>query len=678
MEKKTKRSLYAAVLLILLGIQLCFLVYTNLFCIFKTLDNDTAKLFIHAVEMWKNKTAFIPSWTNQTTLEIDCPLFIAVFIYGLTGNIYISFGIADIILTAFLFYVAVRILKRIGASSEERLTTLVVLLIPYSFGQLLYYNMTFFSGGQYLVKTLVPLMLIDLLSDEEDKKRSFVILGFILCFLSFLCGVSSSGYVFLTGIFPVMLCAFWYLFLSRDSLREGIFNRRTYLCMAVTACTMAGMVISHIMHVGSSTTGTGVINVGEAVSGFFMSLKSIMELLGSFPYDFISFMSLTAAGYVFRGFWAIFVMAVMIRAIKEVIGSFLKADRDSFIKASFVAVIIVNFIILWFTGRNGEARYYTSTVFTGLILAGTCGLFKEPDTENTSKAECRQKRILRTAFLLLFTVMIFLSDIKVLKSECFPAKLGDNIKLMSLADVLSGYPEKTVFFLNDTDSAELLRIMDYESGRVYLAYKTEGDIYNNSGVVVNDYYTDLTDAGRLDDDHLMVVNEYITDISSLPGYMKSLYTEIDRFQNFVVYRASVNRMDGLIGYENNKVSKDYCYTDGYKIYAGELDENGYLAVKGNDDYVIASPYLGYHTGPLTVSMKYALSGEDKPGDPIGTLEIWDGDRNELIGSADIGACSGEGEVTLEGIVLNRQNPVMKVYIKDGRQVSIENFTYKTE
>ena len=667
--------MYAAVLFILLGIQLCLLVYTNLFCISKTVDNDTAKLFIHAVEMWNNRTVFIPSWTNQTTLEIDCPLFLAVFIYGITGNIYVAFGMADIMLTAFLFYVVLRILNRIGISREERLLTIVLLIIPYSFGQLLYYNMTFFSGGQYLVKVLVPLILTDLLSDKDEKGSSFVILSLILCFLSFLCGVSSSGYVFITGIFPVMLCAFWYLFIRRDGFRKALFNCKTYLCLAVSVCTMAGIVISHIKHVGSSTTGTGIITVGKSATGLLQTINSIMELLGAFPYDDMSFMSLTAAGYVLRGFWAVFVIVIMIRSVTEVFRTFFASGRDSFIKASFTAIIVINVIILWFTGRNGEARYYTSTVMAGLILAGSCGLFANPGLVTTDAEAYRKRTVFMTAFMLFFTVMLLLSDVKVLKNECFPARLGDNIKLNSLRQVISGYPEKTVFFLNDTDSAELLRIMDYGSGRVYLAYKTEGDIYNNSGVVVNDYYTDLTDAMRLDDDHLMIVNEYITDISSLPEYMKNLYMEIDRFQNFVIYRASVNKMDGLTGFENNRVSKDYCYTDGYKVYAGEIDGDGYLTVTGNDDYVIASPYLGYYTGPLSVGMVYSSSEEDTTDGSIGTLEVWDGDCNELIGSADIEALESESEVTLDDIELRRQNPVMKVYIKDGRQVCIKNFTY---
>lgn len=35
----------------------------------------------------------------------------------------------------------------------------------------------------------------------------------------------------------------------------------------------------------------------------------------------------------------------------------------------------------------------------------------------------------------------------------------------------------------------------------------------------------------------------------------------------------------------------------------------------------------------------------------------------------------DGNLTLDDIELRRQNPVMKVYIKDGRQVCIKNFTY---
>ncbi len=670
-ENCLKKKSYTEIILIgLLCLQAVFIIYTNLFGIPETMDNDTAKLFVHAIEMWRNKTAFIPSWINQTTLEIDCPLFLAVFIYGITGNIYISFGIADIVLTVLLLYTVYRILKRLNIKNEVILFTFLLILIPYSFGQLLYYNMTFFSGGQYLVKTLVPLLLIDLISDDISGKIRYNLTGILLYFLCFICAVSSSLYVFLTGIMPVFACYIWCGFFNKEKIKENLLRRQTILCFFVTAFSAAGVLVSHINHVGSSTQDTTLISVKNAITGLLNIPGSWLELLGAFPYDTMPFLSLTAISYVMRAFLALLIISAVVCNIVKTIRSLKGAKEDMFVKAAFIVIILFNMIILWFTGRSGEARYFTCSVVIGLILAGS--LYTCCDSNEDDK----RADIIRPALILLVAVVAILSDIKVLKGDCYPGKTGDNLKLISLSGVIAGYPERTVFFLNDTDAAEMMRAFDHDSGRIYLAYKTDSDIYNESGVKANDYYADITDASRLDNDHLMIVNEYYGSTDLLPDYMKDLYTEADRFQNFAIYKASVNRMDGLSGYEYNDHSKDYCYSTGYTIYNGMITIDGRLSAVGNDDYVISSSYLGPYTGELDIRMHYSGMAEDgQPGETIGKLEVWDGDTHELIGSGEVTGDGTDSEFAIEGIKLRSQNPVMKLYLNGNCSIDIESFEY---
>lgn len=656
--------------LVLLAVQIIFLIYINLFCIPDTMDNDSAKLFLHTMEMWKNKTLFIPGWVNQTTLEIDCPSFLAVFIYGICGNIYISFAISDLILIAFTIYTVYRILSKMNVDVVYILYTLILLFIPYSFGQLLYINMTFFSGGQYIVKMLTPLILIDLLSDGENRSVSHIIRSTIMCFLSLICAVSSGVYVFLTGLFPVIVCFLWFVVIRDNrSIKSIIKDRHIRLCIIVTFLSGIGVCVSRAMNVGSSTESTILISIRNLTDSFLASIRSLFELLGSFPYDPISVMSLYGILYTLRTILAIFILGFSVRTIVKMCKKTPDPKEEDLIETCFAAVILMNFVILWFTGRSGEARYYTIVVFMCILLTGS-GIGAAADAVR-GLARLKITKIL-TVFLI--AMIALLSDLRVIKGECYPAMLDDNIKLGKLIDRINEHQERTVYFLDDTNSAELARVMDYDSERVYLAYKSQSDTYNNDGVVVNDYYSDITDAARMDQEHLMIVNTYFSDIDVLPAYMKDLYTEVDSFQNFLIYESRVNRMDGLTGYLQNDHSRDYCYTKEYTIYSGELGQDGTLRSEGTGDYVISSPYLGYFTGNIDIIMEY--SGHDKNGsEVIGALELWDGDTHELIVSREITATDDVSEIDIKDIRLQHQNPVLKVLLNQDCDINIKHFDY---
>ena len=190
--------------LAILAIQIIFIAYTNFFLIPDTLDNDAAKLFLHTIEIWDNKKIFLPNWANQTTLEIDCASLLALPFYGIFRNIYTTFGFSNLIFVFLYIYILSILLKRTGLKLITRIILYIFMLIPFSFGQLLYYNMLFFAGGQYVVKVIVPLMYIIVLTSDEIGIREKAI-GIISIILTFIMGISSGPYVLASGIAPVIL-----------------------------------------------------------------------------------------------------------------------------------------------------------------------------------------------------------------------------------------------------------------------------------------------------------------------------------------------------------------------------------------------------------------------------------------------------------------------------------------
>lgn len=226
LDKIKKQKYLEYLLLAVIVVQFLFILYTNLTKIPATLDNDAAKVFIHAMEMWKHKTFFVPAWKNMTTLEVDCSTLLALPIYGITKDIYKSFGAANVLILAVYIYIFNILMNRLNSGKIAKYMAIIMLMIPFGFGQLMYYNMMFFAAGQYNIKVLVPLMmLIVIISEKLDLET--IIIGVVCIFLTCILGISSGPYVIATGIIPILAGYILFDLLKRNKITE-LANYKTY------------------------------------------------------------------------------------------------------------------------------------------------------------------------------------------------------------------------------------------------------------------------------------------------------------------------------------------------------------------------------------------------------------------------------------------------------------------
>ncbi len=113
MKNKTAWNLKKIITYAFLGlvvIEIACLIYYN-FATNYVFDQDSAKLMYHTIKMWENKSLIIPDWTYMTTGEWDCSSILAMPIYGITGNIILSFAIANVI-NIVIFSAIIRILMK--------------------------------------------------------------------------------------------------------------------------------------------------------------------------------------------------------------------------------------------------------------------------------------------------------------------------------------------------------------------------------------------------------------------------------------------------------------------------------------------------------------------------------------------------------------------------------------
>lgn len=669
-----ERSIINIVLLLVILLQSAFLLYSNFCLVPNTLDNDAAKSMVHAIEIWNQKTVFLNGWSMMTTLETGTPTFIAVFIYGLTHNIIASYAVANIIITILFVIIMVKLLSVMKVNSTGKLTVIALFLTPLSFGQLLYYNMMLFAAGAYSIRIIIIMLMLLLFTFEKQSPEFYAWLVFT-CLLCFLCGISTGVYVVMTTLLPTIVV----FFILKVLKREHIYSDWLSIGNIVSYCTVfaafIGMCVQKLK--GLSTKGMELDMVKK--SDFFTNLMdtftSWFELYGAFPYNSMSIMSLSGIGRCFHFVTALLALIAFViftaKGVRILLGKNGdgKEDTDSLesmLYAMVTAVSVVNILITILSGAGYQCRYLLLVMVPGLLFFGKwISNVKEYDGYNA-----KQHKFMALCFGVIIVMLALFSDYQVILGDGEPNMQNIDAKLEVVLSKLNEYPEKEIIFLGDEGSPETLRLLDYDSDREYTTYVAKEDNWNGVGVNVHDYYMGITDASNMDDANLLIVNTELASIDDLPDYISKDYEKIDEYQNFEIYRSPVNLMDGVTGYQYNDNSVDYCYSREYEILSGEIDDEGMLSATGQDDYILSSPLLGDASGELTVTMNYLSMSK---GD-IGKIEVWDVYSAECLVDEPI---DGESiQHTISGISLNGRNLVIKVYLCEGKDISIESFEFE--
>ena len=283
--KKIKEKPVEIALALLLVIQVFLIALSNLTLIEQNLDHNSALLLKHIITMWEEKTLVIPQWSYASTLEVDCTTLFALPLYGLTKNIYLSCALSNVILTLILIRVIFLLFD--GSDLLYPLICANLVCIPYRVGALDYYNMLFFSGAQYIVKVLIPLLLIGILLLTEQEKSlakngrfwRFTVLYLILLAVS----SSSSGvYVTVYGLAPIIVVYLIHKFLIWERVPALV-----YVLIGLSILCVGGGVTVNKMIMGETNAGNMVfcsiydllLNVSSCFFGLF-------ELIGGNTTDF--------------------------------------------------------------------------------------------------------------------------------------------------------------------------------------------------------------------------------------------------------------------------------------------------------------------------------------------------------------------------------------------------------
>ena len=568
------------ILVVTLLVEILFIIYMNFFAFDKVLNFDGVNLMLHAVEMWKNKTPFISGWVETTTLELDCATLIAAPLYGITKNIILSFGVANM---AFLLYFALiirQMFRYAGYEIKYFLLALSIILVPYSVGMVEYFNMLFFQGSQYSFKVLIPILMVTLLLTPQERiKKPWTISNIILLFfLVLISGISSGVYVLFCGICPIIACTILDMLLDNHTKKYHKFH---YIILGTSFFLGA---LGYYINVNRSIDARGntmhLTNFQNFHDNFAATFTSIFQVVGALPSANTAVFSMDGITYLLKVLLVIAIILTVIITSKNIL---LPTEKIS-IKRVILVIFFWNlFVFIFCDTRNSlenkviESRYYLIPMLMLMIL------FSMQMREYIENSEKYFKTILTGMIPIMVLFLTVGSSIMTIKQ--FDVASG---YLKNICNFIDDLDVESVFFIDHNDVQGTCRYLD--PSRTYSAYNSEAQ-----SLVVYDYYQNYTDRANFGEKNIIAVFNWLTPDQMLPAYIYSTYEKVGSVDGFDLYYSETNHFDGRSGLpEGNAVSSwDFFFTGGYEILnqAAVINNLGQLEMMGDGSDVVKSPVL---------------------------------------------------------------------------------------
>jgi len=367
---------------LLFGCAVCqFLIiqYFNFFEADIHMGVDCSWEYLKTIIIGKNGGFFPGHLLNSDTEPlIDKIFLLAAPFYRLTGNVFIAFGITNLIILAATIAIMYVVMADMELSFNERLFVINLFICPYLLNgfilqnDLSYFSCVFGGGAYYSMMILEFVMIIRVLLLKELKSRKTIIWAVVSLVLMVFTGVSSGPMMLVMVLIP----AFGYLVVKTlidNDLKVLVKWQSIYLyaCIVVVVLSksISGMLgIPYQDGTRFWTTASQFwSNIGNLFLGYMMLLSAIpnpdseqspMELLGMTKiFGIIIFVVLLVAVF----YW-------LVKLIKQIATG-----------QQYNSVILFLESIIWITNLEFTFIYtsYGELIFEKryLIISTLCGFF---------------------------------------------------------------------------------------------------------------------------------------------------------------------------------------------------------------------------------------------------------------------------------------------------------------
>lgn len=665
------QTILEAGVFLLVVAQFLFLIYLNLFCCKKWIDHDASMLYAHTMEMWKRKMYILPFFEEETFLHLDTSCILAMPLYGLLHDVFLAYGIANVIFMAFTAWVIWDILKNQGTTRVYRLVALLLYLIPYRMGMLQYTTMLFFECSFYNVCVLVPLISIDLYCYPSNKEHGFRYYSLIIInmLLTFLTAFSRGTFTLLLGLLPIFLCYTLDVILSKEGFKH-IRRSKVIVTSSILLSYFSGLLYEHVIHALPRVSGYSLVPPKNLFDNFIHVIWGHMSIF--VDRETPEVMSFSGIHMLVMHAFSLFALIMIVFGIRHAFTE----GKDSSNMRYAIMIYLWSCCICGLTAvSESEFAFPERYLFPGIIPVFLVLPFMLTGMEMIERKLLRNTLYLGIGSLILLTV--FFSDHNVLSSFETNRDTVQGIKEVIAFAQDNGID--TVFFLNDkNEGGHITRTLAPSIKTAPLNFQKNG----NFEIITTENYLCAADRAYYSDVNMIAVPWEMQPEDLMPEYLRSSYQFAADVEDYHLYLSGENKYDYRNGFPMDdgimNESIDFCYTEGYQS-TGEIDLYGYLETIGNGNYDLISPLLNAPFGTSDVVLNYetglkvaGVPNDNQEPHSMGSLQILDASLTP-VSTTDIMSDQLQAVITTDYLA----PCYIAVFLNENEAITLQNVHFYT-
>ena len=652
------------ILFVILAAQVAAIVVFNFTRMKYCMDYDSICALTQAREIWRQKTLALSSWTYQTTLGWDSGVPLAALLYGVTKNLFVSYGIVNCLFTFFYIYVFVRLFRDLKMGNIGRFVILIILFAPYTFDQLGYSKMLFTAAAYYNVKAVMSVMMLGIIVrfrvNARKKQILFCCLFELFLFAS---SISTTVYELICCVAPVVLFEVIDL-VQADKLFEGnrfrlafLRSREILFVLASVVVAVAGLALCRIAGLQINPPVMNLTDQFSVWKNMGACFASIYAIFGGVPLtDNIPVMSPEGITSLICFLIVSFVLASLIYMMVCLVRKKV-FDVPLVIISCFVVVNLAVLILADLTYGGGffESRYHLLPIMVVLVCAGMV-------------AELLAKKVNKSMRLLLFctfTVCVLAANVANYTRYFLMDNHADELEHI-IEDARA--ENVRMLYVMGADNLTDGRVMKSLSDELPITVSEDGVIGYENGVFTGDF--DNAAAGQ---EVCILLTPEAKD--QIPAYLlQSVYpVKTYDYKGYTLYRTDSNIIDFRAGLpaKGRKKSVDYPYTFGYYVNQAKIDPRGMLVTDGTQQsgYVLYGPNTKVIPGRYKIRVKYRISPDSSRGKPFFDVAVNNG--NEICAKKVLNADSEQ--VVLHDVEIPESEPGVefRLYVPNGIKIEFE-------
>lgn len=619
---------------VLLIYQVALIVFANLTQLQYHLGFDASSAYVHAMEMWKTKSMIPSTFALTTTLGWDSPDPLAALMYGLTNNIFLSFGIANIIFLAILCLVFYLILKELNTKPLYILLAFNFLLCPLLMldnvndNNLSYFAMILAEQGSYTFKIISILLLLLAVMKLERHKKCYITIVLATA-MNIITSISSGLYVAITILIPCILYYVIKVLYKNKISKATLYGLGFTLVEIILSFASKTFAVNHIGFASrdSELFLTGILdfwtNLGAMILGYGRLVGGITLYSNILIFSKHGILQLVSVCIMIITVFLVIVAIVMIvKKVQKKEADILHAIPHCVALFNIMVFVLSNTI---YDSGLFECRYLI-IVYLMFLLISSRTLQEMPEKQLYSH----------------FLVGVLIIGLFIQTTGMFQGYYSDRIEYDDIKELQNQVDDMDVPIAYVWGDSFLVTGRNLRPLDTSVIYKIIDNPDNPNAINhFGDYiYYDENALWQGKTALITTPGEYWT----LPEYLRNHYVYRSSVGRFELYEAQDNPFDLKLYQEDSDKNFNYMYTYGMQMTNGTFDNEGNYISNTTASDIMNMTIPDIKAGTYQISLNYEiLSGSNKD---LPVLTVQDQNGNVL---AQTNLNADKQQVTLDQV-----------------------------